>query len=317
MDKPLILSDVAALMRHAVMSATYKPALLKALVRVCRRSQELQIPLQTLGDEFARMYWNQVVIYHLRQAASITKEAEVIKLIRAISEAYRVRKFSDLPGDGRTEIRNSMAKILTINVLDAFHASKPASMPYLYQWEKGSKAIHLSAETADFIRTNEAVLELIANYYWAEFLEACNRLAPRIIRKVSRDFARRGSLMPFYMAMLAQEENSGCFYCGERFASDRKAAVDHVIPWSFLLEDPVWDLVLACSGCNNSKSDWLPQPEYIERLVERNNLRARQALSDKASMLLGAGDITRLYQAAISLEWPAFWGPPARPGRLL
>ncbi len=309
MEKPLLLSDVASLMRHALMSSTYKPALLKALVRICRRSQKSQIPLQALGDEFARMYWNQVVVYHLRQAASVTKEAEVIKLIRTIAEVYQVRRFSDLPDEGSTQIRNKMAKILTINVLDAFHASKPASMPRVYNWEKGSESVVLAAEAVAFIRNNDAALELIANYYWAEFLEACNRLAPRVIQKVSRDFARRRSLIPYYLAMLAQEDNKSCFYCGEPFASERKAAVDHVIPWSFLLEDPVWDLVLACVKCNSAKLDWLPQPEYIDLLIERNHRRGRGALRDKASLLFGADDITRLYQAAISLEWPGFWKP--------
>jgi len=308
MDRSLLLSDIASLMRRADMSATYKPALLKALVRVCRRSLETQIPLQVLGDEFARMYWNQVVIYHLRQAASITKEAEVIKLIRTVAGAYRVRDFSDLPDEGRAQIRNKMAKILTINVLAAFHTSKPLSMPNLFNWEKKSDCVVLTAEAAAFIRSNDASLELIANYYWARFLEACNRLAPRVIRKVSQDFAIRRPLAQ-YLAILNQEDDRGCFYCGKPFALDRKAAVDHVIPWSFLLEDPIWDLVLACATCNGAKSDWLPSPEFVDRLVERNQLRARESLKGKTSLLFGAEDITRLYQAAISLEWPGFWRP--------
>jgi 5-methylcytosine-specific restriction endonuclease McrA len=310
MEEPLLLSDIAALMRHAVMSATYKPALLKALVRVCRRSQDLQISLEALGDEFAKMYWNQVVTYHLRQAASTTKEAEVIKLIRKTAEDYGVRFFVDLPDRGRAQIKNQMAKILTINVLDAFHTSKPKSMPDLFRWEKSSGCVVLSAEALAFIRTNDAALELIANYYWAEFLEACNRLAPRVIQKVSRDFAKRRSLVQ-YLAILSQEDDKGCFYCGRAFAVERRPAVDHVIPWSFLLEDPIWDLVLACAACNSAKSDWLPRTEFVDRLVKRNKRRALESLKGKASLLFGADDVTRLYEAAISLEWPGFWGPAA------
>lgn len=300
--------DVVALMRHASMSATYKPALLKALSRIARRSTDLVLPLDVIGEEFAKMYWNQVVIYHLRQAASVSKQAEVIKLIAQTAEAYGTRNFSDLPESGRSKIRAKMARLLTVNVLQAFHVSKPSAMPPLFQWQKGDVTISLSAESHAFLRANTGVLELIANYYWAEFLEARNRLAPKVIEKVSREGARRGSLLP-YLRILSVDEQHACFYCGAHFHGATSPVVDHVIPWSFLLEDPIWDLVLSCGPCNNGKSDWLPDAAYIERLIRRNNDALRRQLEGKASMLFGADDIERLYQAAISLEWPRFWSP--------
>ena len=70
----------AALMRHARKSASYKPALLKALVRCCRQSYDLRIPLGAIGREFTKLYWNQTVVYHLRQAASLSKESTAVKL---------------------------------------------------------------------------------------------------------------------------------------------------------------------------------------------------------------------------------------------
>ncbi|HEX5274185.1 MAG TPA: HNH endonuclease signature motif containing protein [Candidatus Rubrimentiphilum sp.] len=303
------VSGIVALMRHAVMSATYKPALLKALARISKRSDNLSISLEELGEEFAKMYWNQVVVYHLRQAASISKESEVIRLISKTSRDYGIRTFSELPEPGKGKIRAKMARILTINVLSAFHVSKPPDMPRLYDWSKGRAQIALTSEAHEFLRSNSAVLELIANYHWATFLEACNRLAPKVIQKVATDGARRGSLVP-YLRILAEESAQQCFYCGDGFENGRGAVVDHVIPWSFLLEDPIWDLVLSCARCNSAKSDWLPENTFIDRLVRRNQGALRSRLQGKASMLFGAEDIERLYQAAISLEWPRFWSPP-------
>ncbi len=290
------------------MSATYKPALLKALARIAKRSDNLAISLEDLGEEFARMYWNQVVVYHLRQAASVSREAEVIRLISRIASDYGMRSFPDLPEAGRSKIRARMAGILTINVLAAFHASKPAGMPRLFDWSKGEARIALSAEAHKFLRENSGVLELIANYHWATFLEGCNRLAPKIIQKVSRDGARRGSLVP-YLRILTEDSPQACFYCGEGLEDARGAVVDHVIPWSFLLEDPIWDLVLSCAECNSAKSDWLPEGMFIDRLLRRNQAVLRAKVHGKASMLFGAEDIERLYEAAISLEWPRFWAP--------
>jgi HNH endonuclease len=46
--------------------------------------------------------------------------------------------------------------------------------------------------------------------------------------------------------------------------------VDHVLPWSFVLEDKTWNLVLACRDCNNEKRDRLASKNALERLCARN-----------------------------------------------
>jgi hypothetical protein len=47
--------------------------------------------------------------------------------------------------------------------------------------------------------------------------------------------------------------------------------VDHVLPWSFVLEDRTWNLVLACNECNNEKRDRLTSVADLERLCARND----------------------------------------------
>jgi 5-methylcytosine-specific restriction endonuclease McrA len=60
-----------------------------------------------------------------------------------------------------------------------------------------------------------------------------------------------------------------CFYCSSYALS--KPEVDHVLPWSYVLEDKTWNLVLACQKCNGSKSDQLPEISSIEKLIARNS----------------------------------------------
>lgn len=295
-------------MSRANMSASYKPALLKALVRIARVSDELCLPLETIGDEFAKMYWNQTVIFHLRQAASLTKEAEVIKAVRSMAQIHGVRHYSELPDSGRAKLRRDMARILPINVLTAFHTTQPASMPSLYHWTKKQPFVELSSQSLSFLKTQGSALETIANYHWADFLEATNRLAPRIIQKVKRDGARRGSLAPF-LKILSNDGDEQCFYCGRTFDESRRPTVDHVLPWSFLVDDPLWDLVLACGRCNSAKSDLLPAENFIDKLIRRNAARSPHSGVASASMLLHGDDVMRLYNAAISVEWPGFWAP--------
>jgi 5-methylcytosine-specific restriction endonuclease McrA len=289
------------------MSTTYKPALLKALVRVFRRTNALVIPLAELGHEFAAMYWNQTVVYHLRQAAVVTKEAEVVRRIHALSGQYAARSFAELPAIGRSKVEASMSQLLAIDVLRRFHNSKPDEMSPLYEWSAGSPEIELTEDSRAFLRDHGQTLEVLANYHWADYLEGCNRLTPRIIQKVARDGAKRGSLTKYLRILLEYGEKSKCFYCERPFTPDNKAAVDHVIPWSFLLEDPLWNLVPACTRCNGAKSDWLPDAKYIDRLLVRNTHAARTIFDGKVSLMTGADDVRGLYDAAISVNWPGYW----------
>ncbi len=290
-------------MRHAPKSASYKPALLKALVRCCQQSSELSVTLDSIGREFTKLYWNQTVVYHLRQAASLTKEASAVKLIRKTSEEYKTRDLSALPVHARQALDARMSRLLAVNVLAAFHTSKPSPMPPLYDWKPGWDHIALTPAARDFLRQHAQELELIANFYWAEFLENCNRLAPRIVQKVSRDGRRRRGLGK-YLKILMGDGSGCCFYCGTAFGGSAKPTVDHVIPWSFLLEEDLWDLVLACGKCNSAKSDSLPPRQFIEKLMHRN----KQLFNAGISLAINESEITRLYEAAISVEWPQFWG---------
>ena len=97
-----------------------------------------------------------------------------------------------------------------------------------------------------------------------------------------------------------------CFYCEAPLGEQRAPTVDHVIPWSFLLEDDLWDLVLACSKCNSAKSDWLPDSRlHSKSLLRRNRDLSRSGIS----LAIGEPEIERLYEAAISVEWPRSWSP--------
>jgi hypothetical protein len=301
--------DVVVLMRDAAMSSTYKPALLKSLARLAALDPAARsIPLATIGHQFVRLYWNQTVVYHLRQAPTIGKEPTVVRDIRRAAESEKVRSLNDVTDRTRTALDRRMASALPVNVLDAFHTSKPSHMPLLYTWHRGDSAVELPEAAASFLATNAATLEMIANYAWAAKLERFNMLAPLIIEKVRLDGARRTSLVR-YVKILRETDGDRCFYCATPL--DAAPEVDHVLPWSFLLENPSWDLVLACRACNGAKSDRLPTLPFVEKLIATNAGRARFELSRfHISPLVTGETIRRYYDAAIANEWPRDWAPP-------
>jgi hypothetical protein len=131
-----------------------------------------------------------------------------------------------------------------------------------------------------------------------------------VIEKVERNGAERASLARF-LKLLRQLDGPRCFYCDRELGSGVAVHVDHVIPWSFLLADPLWDLVLACAACNVAKSDSLPRPDFLDRLVAIGSRRAQVTLPvGFASPMLERSEIDRYYNAALSVQWPSGWSPP-------
>jgi hypothetical protein len=310
------IEEIVALARHASMSTTYKPALLKALVRIVRGSHSVKgstpvnISLERIGAEFVRLYWVQTVVFHLRQAATLEREPEVVRAIRNAADVHRVRVLAELPREARGALERDMARILTINVLEAFHRSMPQGATPLFHWARGWESIQLSVDAVTFIATNASVLEALANLWWARYLEKVNMLAPLVIEKVERNGAERASLARF-LKLLRQLDGPHCFYCDRELGNGVPVHVDHVIPWSFLLTDPLWDLVLACATCNLAKSDSLPRPEFLDRLVVTGSRRAQVTLPvGFASPILERSEIDRYFNAALSVQWPSGWFPP-------
>ena len=203
-----------------------------------------------------------------------------------------------------------MARVLTINVLSAFHKSKPLAMEKFYEWSPGDRVIRVTESARSFITINAPVLEQLANLWWAKYLEKVNLLAPMVIEKVERDGAKRGSLTAF-LRILRQTDEARCFYCGVALTEkSREVHVDHVIPWSFMLADPLWNFVLSCARCNLAKSDILPDRRFLADLVRIGERRSQITLPPNfASPFLSAEEIDRFYDAALSVEWPSGWVP--------
>ena len=72
-----------------------------------------------------------------------------------------------------------------------------------------------------------------------------------------------------YRDILRKEfETDTCFYCGRKL--HKTPHVDHVIPWSFIKSDHLWNFVLACPSCNTRKKDQLPNRQKLAAVVTRN-----------------------------------------------
>ncbi|HWN67155.1 MAG TPA: HNH endonuclease domain-containing protein, partial [Haliangium sp.] len=74
-----------------------------------------------------------------------------------------------------------------------------------------------------------------------------------------------------------------CIYSDELLA--RVEALDHYVPWSFVLHDRIWNLVPVTSRANSSKGDRLAASVYLDRLVDlqcQALIASRQHLAKRA-----------------------------------
>ena len=62
--------------------------------------------------------------------------------------------------------------------------------------------------------------------------------------------------------------HDSCFYCN---ANALSYYMDHVVPFNFIYQTEIFNIVLACINCNSKKSDRLPTKKIFDRVKDRNN----------------------------------------------
>jgi 5-methylcytosine-specific restriction endonuclease McrA len=103
------------------------------------------------------------------------------------------------------------------------------------------------------VTENTKLIDYVAVSGWVRFTEQFTA-APKLHDKIDGSNLRRGVVSVWRDSLMAIQ-NGKCFYDAGHDIS--AAEVDHVLPWSFVLEDRTWNLVLACRNCNNEKRELL------------------------------------------------------------
>jgi hypothetical protein len=141
----------------------------------------------------------------------------------------------------------------------------------IYDYIQKSDKLYFGMDNHKQLKDNSTIVFDAINYRWTQMLENFNH-SLRISKKVKiidEDNVRRKPLTKFSTYLDAENPNHICFICGKMIA-DESLAIDHVIPWSYLYSDDLWNLVYAHQRCNSSKSNVIPNEVMIKRLEIRN-----------------------------------------------
>ena len=267
---------------------TYKLAWGRAIVELCYESsvseQPLSLHFNQISELFLKYYWNQTFFFKLYQGPAKTKP-EIQQKTEEIIERYQNLTGSTLPvwfdyakkvlkrdeSYYRKQIQ-SISKSMSRDVAWRFTNIDGESVG-LYQLDLENQTVIIDPHQQHIIKEHAFVLSQLMNYRWAQLLEKFNQ-APRIASKVkgfSEEKIRRGSLAKFKEELLKQFPDGVVrdFYTNQILETN-DISIDHVIPWSFMFSDDIWNLVITSKRNNSSKSNSCTSRLYIERLKERN-----------------------------------------------
>ena len=268
------LSSVARILDRGTNTNSYKFALLRTLIRLTQSPESAAIAIGRghLAEEFVRLYWPLTLRFKIRQATVPDKDPVVMRLIREAvarcraSEDIELRRFQKDFAPEYSRLIQQVASAAFNDVIPRFHkVARQTVEPRLYDVTGGGISIHPDVQR--FLQANEKVLDLLAVGAWVKFTEKFTS-APRLYEKIQGLPPRRSSLK-YYADYFAEAGVSDCFYCGVEL--DQNGHIDHFIPWRFVAEDKVWNLVLACASCNSQKSSLTPNDRYANKLLQRND----------------------------------------------
>jgi len=265
------IKDWFYVIRNCSVDNTYKMGWSKSIIECCiENPKEDVISFDRISLKMFKYYWNQTIFFDLQQSPNPIKPPELYTYVKEIIDKYQNEYgfkpvlFDKIEDKIKVDI-NKLNKVLKKDVCHRF--LKVGGKEYdLYDLDIQNLSIKIHnpiilKEYSDFF------FEVI-NYRWTQILENFNS-SPRISKKVKiidLKKVKRNSLQKFHKYL--DKIDSNCSICGKPI--NDKPSIDHVIPWSYMYSDDLWNLVYTHKGCNSSKSNRIVGETEIGELEKRN-----------------------------------------------
>ncbi len=279
-----------AIILYGQNTASYKFALAKSLIEVARAEKNF-VSL----DELARPF-SQHIVEHVRggKRQSLTASSKFL---------FGCQLFADGKID-EDQLVNLTKKYGFRYVIDAFPnlESNLENQPVFYHKAvRGTQGIDLTDNLHEMARTHQAeniIHEIEGRWNLVE--ASWTEQNPSLLIEyddvdqlfvAGRSASDRGYLDSHLRKAVTKArlplsgyQKGKCFFCYDEISIDSNkpntAEVDHFLPISLqsrvattlhLNLNDIWNLVLACSKCNGSKSNRTPKQEFLYDLERRNN----------------------------------------------
>ena len=149
-------------------------------------------------------------------------------------------------------------------------ASRYDSRKPLYNIGTDKKSVLIHPEWSTYIKRNSALLLQYIEFFWIEYLQKNNPNIPGIINKSSPPKTRNGlkSQKRYWEKFTQLHDEPRCIYSDTRLNKDN-ISLDHVLPWTYVCHDRIWNIVPTIGPVNSSKGNKLPSIErYLNQFIE-------------------------------------------------
>jgi dsRNA-specific ribonuclease len=297
------------IIRNCNIDNTYKMAWAKAITEISLEidyndeSEYIEIYLKQIAEKMLKYYFDQTIFFDLIQGSNPNKPPKIISLVKELINTYQEKVGSKQPVKFyKAEVDkiikynydktiNKIVAVLKQDVSYRFLNLGGEKIENIYKYNKGDDKLVILKSNLQELNRNYLIVFDIINFRWTQILEEFN-LSPKISKKVKVidiEEVKRKPLNKFIKYIEYENKSRECFICGEEIIGE-KPSIDHVIPWSYLYDDNLWNLVFTHKSCNSSKNNIIPSEETIKRLEDRNirlmNILRTKGLDNKITFEL-------------------------------
>ena len=296
---------------RSTVATSYKYVFFKALLEnLYNVDDELTLSYDQIFYSFTNIYWNLVIHHQLTQSPNKNKPARAQTILQKYVNDYSIPsewQFDQLADSLQLKIVHDVKRDCKQNVIGAFYGDT-AGVFYAFDIKRAQ--FRFNRPVYEFMKKYQRVLMNLTNYHLVKYLEKVNVATSTmaLLTKIEV-ISKRSSLETFYK-VLSQFEQNRCFYCQcDLSSSRRKTHVDHFIPWSFVQNDNLWNLVLACNDCNLQKSDKIATRLYLETMLIRNDHLSSSINESLYFRTYENTKLVELYDYSIMNGYTTLWEP--------
>ena len=272
------IENLTTVISDCSMDNTYKMSWCRALVEhaVTYPSQK-KIHFDKISELMFKYYWDQTIFFNLEQGPNSNKRPVIHQIVRNEIELFKKqngqmpRKFLETKYKIKKEIIDKISTKLTHDVSYRFLYVNKKNYD-VYKYKKGQK--YLILQNPKLIKEYHRILFALINYKWTQQLENLNPGTPKIaqkVRGVDRDeVPKRKSLKKFKTFLDKENPDHKCFITEKPINND-ELTIDHVIPWSYMYSDDLWNLVYVKQSENSRFSNKTKNEKIIDKLIKRNS----------------------------------------------
>ena len=235
------------------------------------KNREKEIALEDIAVNMFKHYWNQTIFFDLEQGQNINKKPLIVQLVKEQIEFYQ-KRYNNYKPEYFAKVQNKISidtkRVVQIIKRDVSLRFQKDVDLYSLNLKENNLILH---NPTLLISNSDLLLELIS-YRWTQILETFNS-SPKIANKVKgtdRENIKRKSLTQFHKYLDLENPKKVCFLTNAKI-EESELSVHHVIPWSYLYSDDLWNLVYSKKTANSKQSNKLPTKELILKLEKRNS----------------------------------------------